>query len=135
MKIRVQRGKPTGKSTPGQMFLDDVFECYTLEPDPTTPLHPGHPSIPAGTYPVQITLSPHMQYDTPELYGVPGRSDIRIHIANWPQQLLGCTAVGTEADTDAVAHSKVAFEALMAKLTDKSVTTITAEYNDAVESV
>ena len=135
MNIRVQRGKPTGKSTPGQMFLDDVFECYTLEPDPNTPAIAGHPSIPIGTYPVQLTMSPHLQYITPELYAVPGRSEIRIHIANWPYQLEGCTAVGTEADQDAVAHSKTAFEALMAKLTAKDVTTITAEYIDWVESI
>lgn len=135
MKIRIQRGTPTGQSTPGKMFVDDVFQCYTLEPDPVTPAIAGHPSIPAGTYPVQLTHSPHLGYITPELYGVPGRSAIRIHIANFPYQLEGCTAVGTEADPDAVAHSKVAFEALMFKLMNQGVTNITAEYVDAVESV
>jgi Family of unknown function (DUF5675) len=132
VKILVQRCTPTGRSTSGKMFLDDVLFCDTLEPDPNTPVHVGHPSIPPGVYPVQLTMSPHMGYITPELIGVPGRTAIRIHIANKPEDLLGCTAVGTQASTDWVSNSKTTFEALMAKLTTLSVTQITAEYVDAV---
>jgi hypothetical protein len=132
MKITVQRGKPTGRSTPGQMFLDGVLFCNTLEPDPATPVHPGHPSIPAGMYPVHLTLSPHFNFTTPELIAVPGRTYIRIHPANKPEDLLGCTGVGTNPSTDWISHSDVTFEALMAKLTSLDVTTISAEYVDAV---
>lgn len=130
VKLTIQRGKPTGKSTPGEMFVNGAFQCHTLEPDPLTPVHPGHPSISAGTYPVHITMSPHMHYETPILIGVPGRSDIRIHIANFPKELLGCTAVGTEAGPDEVLHSKFAFKELMDILTSINTTGIVAEYKD-----
>jgi hypothetical protein len=131
VKIKVQRSKPTGKSTPGTMSLNGVFECFTMEPDPVTPAIAGHPSIPAGVYPVQLTKSPHLGYITPELLAVPGRSAIRIHIANYPTELEGCTAVGQSQEQDFVGFSKNAFEALMQKLTSLQVTTITAEYVDA----
>lgn len=134
VRIKVQRGKPTGKSTPGQMFLNDKFHSYTLEPDPTTPYWPDHPSIPAGVYPVQLTMSPHLKYITPILIGVPKRSAIRIHIANFPKDILGCTAVGTETGPDEVLHSKFAFDELMRILTDTNTTLITAEYSDYKET-
>jgi Family of unknown function (DUF5675) len=131
MKITVQREKPTGNSTPGQMYLDETWQCYTMEPDPITPAIVGHPSIPAGTYPVQLTMSPHMQYVTPELIAVPGRTAIRIHIANYPHELEGCTAVGTKRDVDTVLNSRSAFDTLMQKLMAAGGP-ITAEYIDAV---
>jgi len=71
-----------------------------------------------------------MHYITPELLDVPGRTAIRIHIANKPEDLLGCTAVGITANVDWVGQSKVAFEQLMELLKDRAV--ITAEYVDAV---
>jgi Family of unknown function (DUF5675) len=132
MKLQIRRGKRTGQSTPGEMLVDDVYKFHTLEPDPITPVHAGHPSIPAGTYNVQLTMSPHMGYITPELLDVPGRTAIRIHIANKPEDLLGCTAVGITASTDWVGQSKNAFEQLMAMLDTAS--TITAEYIDADEN-
>lgn len=129
VKIKVQRGAPTGHSTPGHMLINDADFCYTLEPDPNTPVHAGHPSIPAGVYKVRLTMSPHMGYITPELLNVPGRTAIRIHVANKPEELLGCTAVGTEATTDWVSHSKAAFNKMMLILENDN--DITAEYVDA----
>ena len=129
--LTIQRDKPTGKSTPGEMFVNGVWQCYTLEPDPLTPAISGHPSIPAGVYPVQLTMSPHMHYITPILIGVPGRTAIRIHIANFPKELEGCTAVGTEKGPDEVLHSKFAFQELMHILTSINTTSIVAEYKDA----
>ena len=132
IKLLIQRGKPTGKSTPGEMFVNGEFQCHTLEPDPKTPYWPEHPSIPAGIYPVQLTMSPHMGYITPILIGVPGRTAIRIHKANFPKELLGCTAVGTEEAQDSVLHSKFAFDELMMILMNINTTGITAEYKDAI---
>lgn len=128
--IKVQRGTPTGRSTPGQMLINELPFCNTLEPDPNTPVHAGHPSIPAGIYKVILTKSPHLGYITPELLNVPGRTAIRIHIANKPEDLLGCTAVGTDPSLDWVSHSKTTFEKLMGLLSNDS--NITVEYVDAV---
>lgn len=135
MLITVQRDIETPQSLSGYMLLDGVRECFTLEPGRTEPVHPGHPCIPAGKYLVKLTLSPHMGFITPELQNVPGRTAIRIHPANFPSELLGCTAVGTDRPSFSpgplwwVAHSRVAFDALMVKL--RTVTgEIWAEYID-----
>jgi len=45
MKLQIRRGIPTGRSTPSEMLVDGVYKFHTLEPDPTTPVHVGHPSI------------------------------------------------------------------------------------------
>lgn len=72
-------------------------------------------------------MSPHMGYVCPELHGVPGRTSIRWHIDNYPKDVLGCCVVGTAVEENCVAHSKVAFDALMEKLRGNDVV---AEYHD-----
>lgn len=47
---------------------------------------------------------------------VPNRTDIEIHPANYPSQLLGCIAVGESIDGDALGNSKSAFGHLMTLL-------------------
>jgi hypothetical protein len=116
MKIVVQRHAYGPRSTMGDMFIDDQFECFTLEPSKDTPVHAGHPCIPEGTYPVHLTMSPHMHYVTPEIMDVPGRTYIRIHIANKPEEVLGCTAVGETQAQDWVGGSKDAFHKMMTLL-------------------
>jgi len=132
MKITVQRTAYGTRSTLGKLFVDGQLECFTLEPAKDNPVHPGHPCIAPGTFDVVLTLSPHMHYVTPELCNVPARSDIRIHIANKPEDVLGCTAVGVSQTTDWVGESKEAFDSLMTLLKsahDKGEK-ITAEYLD-----
>lgn len=129
MQILVKRLWETKLSVCGQMYVDGILQCYTLEPARVNPVIDGHPCIPAGTYGVIFTLSPHLKYITPELVDVPGRTDIRIHIANYPNQVLGCTAVGQTHKTDFVGHSEDAFDALMTKLKGQTVTAI---YTDPI---
>lgn len=58
--------------------------------------------IPCGIYPAKVTWSPRFQRDLYELAGVPGRSSIRIHPANFMgdkakgfrSDLQGCIALG-----------------------------------------
>ena len=89
---------------------------YGLEPSKVNPVHEGHPAIPAGTYQIAITMSPHLEYETPELIGVPDRSEIRIHVGNYPKDSLGCLIVGKSEGSDgqSVLESKEAFTELMA---------------------
>lgn len=135
MKLDIYRKKISGRSTTGQMFVDNQFECYTIEPDPKTPVHEGHPSIPAGiVFEVKLTLSPHFHYVTPEIMNVPNRTYIRIHRANKPEDLLGCTGVGETLgpQADWVGASEAAFDKLMVLLktaADKGEK-ITAEWHD-----
>ena len=126
MKIVVQRRWVSSESICGELSVDDQFECFTLE----RPREGEHPCIPAGTYRVQLTLSPHMHYVTPEILNVPGRTHIRIHIANKASELLGCTAVGETHITNCVGNSHDAFKSLMTLL-GMATSPITIEYREA----
>ena len=77
----------------------------------------GESCIPAGEYSVTWTRSPKFGRSTYELHGVPIRSAIRIHPANWAVQLEGCIAFGTVRGQCVVHNSRVAvaeFEQLLA---------------------
>ena len=127
MKVDIYRKVETNQSITGEFWLDGVQQCYYLEPSRTTPYWPGHPCIPAGTYKVQLTQSPHLGYLCPEVLDVPGRTAIRWHVGNYPKDVLGCCVVGTVLGQDSVGNSKIAFDALMAKLQGQD---ITAQYHD-----
>lgn len=113
MLIEIKREKDDPNSVPSQVFVNGNFVCYGMEPSRTKPVHEGHPCILAGRFVVVLTLSPHLHYVTPELLRVPNRSNIRIHIANFPKEILGCLAVGTDRAKDEVLHSRDAFNKLM----------------------
>lgn len=130
LEVRRKKQRETAISVGGELWVDGQFECFTLEPARTTPVHPGHPCIPAGRYKAILTLSPHMGYTTPELLGVPGRDKIRIHVANFPQELLGCTAVGGAWKKDAVLGSKDAFQKLMTLMKTEESGEWTVEYKE-----
>ena len=129
MKVDILRKVETSESITGEFWLDGVKECYYLEPSRYTPFYSGHPCIEAGTYQVVLTMSPHLGYICPEVLNVPGRTEIRWHIGNFPKEVLGCCVVGTAVGTNQVENSRAAFDALMAKLTGQ---TILAEYHDPI---
>jgi hypothetical protein len=129
MKVDVYRKVETSQSITGEFWLDGVRECYYLEPSRFTPFYPGHPCIEAGTYRVVLTMSPHLGYVCPEVLNVPGRTEIRWHIGNFPKDVLGCCVVGAAIGTNQVENSRSAFDALMAKLEGQN---ILAEYHDPI---
>lgn len=112
MRIVVERKWETATSICGEMSIDGQWECYTLERPRAGP----HPCIPAGTYDVILSFSPHLLYVTPEILNVTDRTHIRIHIANQASELEGCTAVGTVHAPDYIENSRMAFEPLMTLL-------------------
>lgn len=134
MKIDVYRFLETGRSIIGRIRLDGRDFCFDLEPSRLTPVHPGHPAIQCGVFRVRLTMSPHFGYVTPELVDVPGRTAIRIHKGNKPEDSLGCTVVGENygPQPDWVAHSGDAFDRLMAQLlaAEARGEEITAEYHE-----
>lgn len=115
MKIAVQREIYTDRSTIGEMSIDGVFFCYTLEPKKDQ--SKGKPyCIPAGTYEGILQLSPHFGMVTPHLLDVPGFVEIEIHPGNFWTDTVGCTCVGYEKGTDFIGQSRAAFEDLMGKI-------------------
>lgn len=79
--------------TYGILELDGLF-WQTIERSKADPVHP---CIPAGTYPLRLSMH---HYGKPDAYpcywvdNVPGRTAIEIHVANVAQQLEGCIAPG-----------------------------------------
>lgn len=127
MQIEVRRDPSSAHCTPGEMWIDGTFECYTLE-DMVREI-PGRPvaewkvkaetAIPAGRFQVTITFSQRFQKETPLLLGVPGFDAIRIHSGNTDKDTEGCILVGRNrvpGNPDDIINSRVAFDAVMAKI-------------------
>ena len=113
MIVEIKRDPDDPHSVPSKVYVNARFQCFGMEPARVNPVHAGHPCISAGTFKLERTKSPHLHYITPELLNVPGRSDIRWHIANFPKDILGCLAVGKTRKADFVGESAAAFEELM----------------------
>jgi len=70
------------------------FSCKTLEL-PYKNNAKRVSCIPKGEYICKWSYSPAMERYHYEITNVPGRSGIRIHAANFVEQLLGCIALGS----------------------------------------
>ena len=111
MKLTVNRNRDTIDGIFGKLTIDtDPFFCYTCEN--------LEKSIPAGEYPLIFSYSRRFQRMMPEIL-VPKRTGIRIHSANYPNQLEGCIAVGNREEEDAVDDSKNTFVKLMIIIKDE----------------
>lgn len=50
--------------------------------------------FPIGVYPIRLEYSPRFNRDLWELHDIEGRAEIKIHVANYYYQLIGCIGVG-----------------------------------------
>lgn len=98
--------------------IDGIFGVLTLEWNPFTcvTLENLEKAIPAGVYQVDFNYSPHFNRIMPHIL-VPSRdaiapggdAGIRFHWANFPAQLEGCIALGTNVDGDSIDQSLIPF--------------------------
>lgn len=117
MKIQVRREIFSDKSTIGRLFVDGVFECYTLEDVVRSgPKIPAQTAIPFGTYDLTVDHSNHFQRDLPLLLNVPEFDGVRIHPGNTAADTEGCILVAKCAGTDSISNSRDAFNQLFAKI-------------------
>lgn len=128
MELVINRKNRSELSTVGDLSINGLFECFTLE-DTDRGLDQGQSidqikkakvyaqtAIPAGRYEVAITFSNRFQKYMPLIMGVPGFEGIRIHSGNTAADTEGCILVGQVMGEDAVACSRAAFSSLLAKL-------------------
>lgn len=73
-----------------------LFRAHTLEL-PWLNNARAKSCIPAGTYTARLTMSPRFKRELWLIDGVPNRSGIRIHAANFAHQLHGCIALGMQS--------------------------------------
>ena len=113
MLITVTRTNKTGDGVFGNLQIDtDPFKCVTMERLTTLTA--------VGTYDLFFMWSEHFQQIMPHVI-VPGRTAIEIHWANYPSQLDGCTALGTQTDlqTDSIEESKDAWVKFVQAISDQ----------------
>jgi len=119
MELVVTRKTFDDQCTLGELAVDGVFECFTLEPV-TRPEGAekvfGKTAIPYGSYDVTITYSNRMGRDLPLLGEVPNFEGVRIHPGNFPADTEGCLLVGESEGHDEVLTSRTAFEGVFGKI-------------------
>lgn len=126
MKLTVQRFEPGHplyseasdfhneeyyKATFGQLVDEQGrLICFTMERRDTL--------IPEGEYSFSYYKSPANKAVVPLLHAVPSFEYIEVHVANYPHEAKGCTAVGMGIDVHKpmLISSGKAFAALMDKL-------------------
>ena len=119
--------------TLGRLFAFG-FSCHTIE----LPWRGNNSStdykkascIPEGQYNYRVALSPRLGVPVIWIDGVPDRTAIQIHPANYTRQLLGCAAVGdgiqdiNKDGTPDVTNSQKTFARLLAAIPEKGIITI-----------
>lgn len=69
--------------------------------------------IPAAIYVCRRSFYHRGGYEVFEIVNVPNRDDIKIHVANFPKDVLGCIGVGMEFGENMVTRSREAFGRFM----------------------
>lgn len=130
MELLLDRYYSDSKVTNGNLSIDGIFECFTVEdtvrvdPNPDTPENEakvkGQTAIPAGRYRVIITYSTRFKRLLPLLLNVPGFIGIRFHPGNDENSTEGCIVVGSALKNHRIpfGFTKPAFEALFKKMQD-----------------
>jgi hypothetical protein len=106
MRVRVDREIYRSESTIGRLYIDDVYQCRTLEDTVRTGAKVyGKTAIPAGTFPLKLRTegTTHEDYKvrfagihrgTLHIDDIPGYKYVLIHCGNTPEDTLGCLLIG-----------------------------------------
>ena len=118
MNLKLIRHTFTDTSTIGSLYIDDTFECFTLEDTvrATGVKIPGATAIPYGRYEVIIDYSKRFARNMPHLGLVPMFEGIRIHSGNTSSNTEGCILLGTSKGLNQIYESKKAFVKFYSKL-------------------
>ena len=148
MKLQVVRTQFGKDATNGLLFIDGVFECYTLEDQYQAVKVMHETCIPEGTYDIKFrkTGGFHAKYSSRyknahygmlHLQDVPGFTYILIHTGNTDEHTSGCLIVGeTQQDLDInfngmVGSSAVAYKKMYSKVANQLLQgkEVTIEYS------
>jgi hypothetical protein len=116
MKILLKRLHRTDVSTIGELYVDGVFECYTLEDIEREVKIKSETAIPKGKYKVMITMSNRFKRQMPLLLNVPNFEGVRIHAGNTNHDTEGCILVGQTRSNDFIGKSRKAYDKLFKKM-------------------
>ena len=116
MQITVKRLYKTDTSTIGELLIDGVFECFTLEDIERPVKIKAETAIPKGTYKVIINESNRFKRLMPLLLNVPNFEGVRIHSGNTNHDTEGCILVGQTRNKNYIGQSRKAYEKLFKKM-------------------
>lgn len=130
MELKLNRVNKGVKSTIGELYIDNVSFCNTLEDtdrglkqaDSLASIQlakvQNQTAIPIGRYEVIIDMSTRFQKLMPHVLDVPGFEGIRIHSGNSDADTDGCILLGSfsGSDTDWISNSKDAYNKFFPKL-------------------
>ncbi len=122
MELTLIRDRYTKKSTTGQLSVNGVWECFTLE-DRIRPARikiRRETCIPAGRYQVKVVWSSKRNREVPLLLDVPNFTGILIHPGNTDIDTEGCILVGQARIDDMISKSRVAYQLLFGKVQEAS---------------
>jgi hypothetical protein len=128
--IRTQFGKD---ATNGMLFIDGIFECYTLEDQYQAVKVMHETCIPEGEYDIEFRKTggfhakyseryKNAHYGMLHIQNVPNFTYILIHAGNTDEHTSGCLIVGeTQQDLDMnesgfIGHSGTAYKKMYAKV-------------------
>lgn len=131
MNLLLQRYTARTDSTGGNLYVDDIFHCYTCEDEQRDIKIAGETRIPSGTYEIKLrdeggmTQRYAQKFDFHQgmlwLQDVPGFEWVYIHVGNDDDDTEGCVLVGYSADISTgevrVFQSKKAYSDLYKKIT------------------
>ena len=127
MLIKVKRFEFKDTHTVGKMYVDGLYECFTLEDavrNGTKVI--GKTAIPIGTYKLIIDASTRFQQDMPHILDVPDFTGVRIHAGNTSADTDGCILVGSSwTGKDFIGNSKIAYKKFFDKLKQNKTVSIT----------
>jgi Family of unknown function (DUF5675) len=134
-KLTVYRQYPDKKCTSGYFAVNDTITSYSLE-RPWVDNLQNISSIPAGTYKGSLRYD-HTDHWRIELVGVPGRTNVQIHIGNQPDQTKGCILIGKKLGSDlcSLEDSAAAYKALKKAFYGSDNPTSTPDKNISVKIV
>lgn len=125
MQLTVKRLYKSENSVIGELLIDGIFECFTLE-DTERPIKiKGETAIPVGTYRVIINQSNRFKRLLPLLLNVPNFEGVRIHSGNSNHDTEGCILVGQTRNKNYIGQSRKAFDKLFKKMQAAKDITIT----------
>ncbi|MFC6101204.1 DUF5675 family protein [Olivibacter domesticus] len=101
--LRIAEGAHT---TLGQLYINDLFQCYILEDKIREQKIPGETAIPAGNYPLVLnkTAGMNSKYSVRyasihkgmvEIKGIPEFTLVFFHIGNYHTDTRGCLLTGS----------------------------------------
>lgn len=116
MNLLLQRLPSDAHRTHGDLYIDGVHECVTLEDVVREEKIYGETAIPEGRYRITMEHSQRFGPGTLTVNDVPGFTGVRIHAGNNESHTHGCPLVGLIRAEASILRSRDALIALKSKV-------------------